>query len=145
MHDMQPVKLLVSMLAAASLCACSTAKKASEVSAVRVPVAPYLKMSCDELGTEQRVLHQKVEYTRQAVDESHSSDKGKELVAWLLFAPVAFALEGNQKQATDFAVAKGTQDAIQEAMLINKCQGAAAIPTSTPSPSADQPAAATKS
>lgn len=141
MHVMPPVKLFICLLAAASLCGCSTAKKASEVSAVRVSVAPYLKMSCDELGTEQRVLHEKVEYTRQAVDESHSSDKGKELVAWLLFAPVAFALEGNQKQATDFAVAKGTQEAIQEAMVINKCQGTASAPTKMPSPTADQPAA----
>jgi hypothetical protein len=100
---------------------CSTAKKASEVQAARVPVAPYLKLNCQELLAEQRVIVEKVGASQKAVETSHSSDKNVELVAWILFFPAAFALEGNQQQATDYALAKGQFEAIQDAMGINKC------------------------
>lgn len=100
---------------------CSTAKKASEVQAARIPVAPYLKLSCQELLAEQRVIAERVGATQKAVEISHASDKNVELVAWILFFPAALALEGNQQQATDYALAKGQVEAIQDAMAINKC------------------------
>lgn len=100
---------------------CSTAKKASDVQAARVPVAPYLKLNCQELLAEQRVIVERVGASQQAVETSHNSDKNVELVAWILFFPAALALEGNQQQATDYALAKGQFEAVQDAMSINKC------------------------
>lgn len=104
-----------------TLTACTSAKKSTDVSSVRVPVAPYMRMSCDELLTEQRILLNNLEMTRAAVDKSYNSDKTTEVVAWVLFAPAAFFLEGNQKEATDFAATKGQYEAIQEAVSIKKC------------------------
>lgn len=116
------LKTATASLAALLLIAgCSTAKKASEVQAARVPVAPYLKLNCQELLAEQRVIIERVGASQKAVESSHSSDKNVELVAWILFFPAALALEGNQQQATDYALAKGQFEAIQDAMGINKC------------------------
>lgn len=111
----------VSLAAFLLIVGCSTAKKASEVQAARVPVAPYLKLNCQELLAEQRVIVERVGASQKAVETSHSSDKNVELVAWILFFPAALALEGNQQQATDYAVAKGQFEAVQDAMSINKC------------------------
>jgi len=103
------------------LSGCSTAKKSEDVQAVRAPVAPYLRMSCDELFTEQRVLIERLDMSRKAVDKAYNSDKTTEVVTWVLFAPAAFFLEGNQKEATEFSATKGQYDAVQEAVSIKKC------------------------
>ena len=111
----------ISIIATLALSACSTAKKADDVAAVRSPVAPYLKMTCPELYTEERILLERLDSTRKAVDKSYQSDKTTEVVTWLLFAPAAFMLEGNQKEATEFASTKGQYDAVHEAIGIKKC------------------------
>jgi hypothetical protein len=101
--------------------ACSTAQKSSEIHAVRMPVAPYLKLSCKELATEQSMLIREAESAGAQVDAAYDSDKGAELVAWILFAPAAFMLEGNQEESTKLAGIKGQLEAIREAQSINKC------------------------
>lgn len=103
------------------LSGCSTAKKSSDVQAVRTPVAPYLRLSCDELFTEQRALIERLDMSRKAVDKAYNSDKTTEVVTWVLFAPAAFFLEGNQKEATEFSSTKGQYDTVQEAIAIKKC------------------------
>lgn len=103
------------------LSGCSTAKKSSDVQAVRTPVAPYLRLSCDELFTEQRTLIERLDMSRKAVDKAYDSDKTTEVVTWILFAPAAFFLEGNQKEATEFSSTKGQYDTVQEAIAIKKC------------------------
>ena len=100
---------------------CSNAQRASEVSAVRIPVAPYLKMSCKELTTEQNVLLKEAQAITTQVDASYKSDKNTELVTWILFAPAAFMLDGNQEEAAKLAGVKGQLQSIQEAMKINEC------------------------
>ena len=102
--------------------ACTTAKKSKDIPVVRVSSAPYLKMTCQELGIERRVTIEKLEAARRDVDDSYSSEKNTELVTWLLFAPAAFFLEGNAEEAAAFAQAKGTYEAIEEARTINKCE-----------------------
>ena len=119
------MKKLVSILVVSALViilgACSTAQKSSEVHSVRMPVAPYLKLSCKELATEQSMLIREAESAGAQVDAAYDSDKGAELVAWILFAPAAFMLEGNQEEATKLAGIKGQLEAIREAQSINKC------------------------
>ena len=101
--------------------ACTSAQKASDVSSIRVPVAPYLKMSCKELATELAMVSREVGMARSQVDATYSSEKTKEAVAWILFAPAALLYKGNQEQATRLASLKGQVEAIQEAQKINSC------------------------
>lgn len=103
------------------LIGCSTAQRASDVSAVRIPVAPYLKMNCKELSTEQNLLLKEAQSITSQVDASYKSDKTAELVTWILFAPAAFMIDGNQEEAAKLAGVKGQLEAIQEAMKINEC------------------------
>ena len=66
-------RILVTVLSILSI-SCTTAKKASEINAVRPPIAPYLKLTCPELITEQRLLLTEVAASGVAVDKSHQSD-----------------------------------------------------------------------
>jgi hypothetical protein len=103
------------------LSSCSTAKKSHEVQAVRAPMAGYLKMTCQELVSEQRILLSEVEASGIAVDKAEASDKTTELVTWILFAPAAFFLEGNEAEVAKYAAQKGQLDAINESLRVNKC------------------------
>ena len=96
-------------------------KNISQISAIRTPVGPYLKMSCQELITEQRVILAEFEAAGASVEKSYRSEKNTELVTWLLFFPAAFMLDGNQEQASAYAAKKGQLDAVNEALQINKC------------------------
>ena len=100
---------------------CSTAQRATDVSAIRVPIAPYLKMTCQELATEQNALVTQAQSVGAQVDDSYRSDKNTELVTWILFAPAAFWMDGNQKEASLLASIKCQLDTVQEAQKVNKC------------------------
>ena len=100
---------------------CSSAQKSSEVRAQRAPMAPYLKMNCKDLASEQNLLVREAEAAGAQVDSAYDSDKGAELVAWILFAPAAFLLEGNQDEAAKLGAIKGQLEAVREAQLVNKC------------------------
>jgi hypothetical protein len=103
------------------IAACSNAQKASEVNSIRVPIAPYLKMDCRELATEQTQLVREAELLMKSVDDAYDSDKTTELVTWLLFAPAAFWMDGNAEEAAKYSAVKGQLEAVQEAQRINKC------------------------
>lgn len=100
---------------------CSTAQKASEIQSVRAPIAPYLKMTCKELGTEQNAVYREAEILGAQVDKDYQSDKNTELVAWILFAPAAFWMDGNAESAGKLAALKGQLETIQEAQKVNGC------------------------
>ena len=100
---------------------CSSAKKRSEIQAVRTPIAPYLKLTCQELVDEQQSLMKDLEASGVAVDKAYSSDKTTEIVTWVLFAPAAFFLKGNENEASKYASQKGQMDTINEALKVNKC------------------------
>ena len=103
------------------LAGCSSAQKASEVNAVRVSVAPYLQMNCKALATEQNSLLTEARTLGAQVDSEYNEDKGAELVAWILFAPAAFLIDGNAESAGQLASIKGQLEAVQEAQKINEC------------------------
>jgi outer membrane murein-binding lipoprotein Lpp len=103
------------------LAGCSSAQKASEVNAVRVSVAPYLQMDCKALATEQNSLLTEARSLGAQVDSEYNEDKGAELVAWILFAPAAFFIDGNPESAGQLASIKGQLEAVQEAQKINDC------------------------
>lgn len=108
-------------LGAMLLVACSNAQKSSEVTSIRIPIAPYLKMDCKELATEQNQLVREAELLRDRVDDAYDSDKTTEVVTWLLFAPAAFMLDGNSEEAAELAAVKGQLEAVREAQQVNGC------------------------
>tara|TARA_B110000908_G_C10141581_1_gene397035 strand:- start:709 stop:1068 length:360 start_codon:yes stop_codon:yes gene_type:complete len=103
------------------LASCSTAQKSSEVQSIKFSVAPYLKMDCKELATEQSSLFKDAQALGAQVDKDYQSDKNAELVTWILFAPAAFWLDGNAEGAGRLASVKGQLEAVQDAMKVNKC------------------------
>lgn len=100
---------------------CSSAQSSNEVAAAHIPVAPYLKMSCGELSREKNRTINKAKAAGFKVDQSYNNDKTKELVAWVLFAPAALLMEGNQQQVASLASLKGQINAITDAQRIKHC------------------------
>ena len=100
---------------------CSTAQKASEGQSIKVSVAPYLKMSCKELSTEQNILVTKAQSLGAQVDSERQTDKNKELAAWILFAPAALMMDGNAESASQLASVKGQLEAVGDAIKVNDC------------------------
>ena len=56
------------------------------------------------------------------------SDQGVEVITWILFAPAAFFLEGNEVEASQYAAEKGQLESINEALRVNKCAVSEVIP-----------------
>jgi len=77
-------RILVIVLSILSI-SCTTAKKASEINAVRPPIAPYLKLTCPELITEQRLLLTEVAASGVAVDKAQQSDMNTVIVTLASF------------------------------------------------------------
>ena len=100
---------------------CSTAQKAYEVMPINVSVAPYLKMTCKELATEQASLISKAQSIGAQVDSEEQSDKNMEIAAWILFAPAAFLMDGNAESAAQLGSVKGQLEAVTDAMKVNEC------------------------
>jgi hypothetical protein len=113
--------ILLSLIIVMVVASCSTAQRATDVDAIRVPIAPYLKMTCQELATEQNSLVSDARAAGAKVDDSYRSDKNTELVTWVLFWPAVFWMDGNQGDASKLASLKGQLDTIQEAQKVNKC------------------------
>ncbi len=103
------------------LSSCSTAQKSTEVQSIKFSVAPYLKMDCKGLATEQSSLFKDAQALGAQVDKDYQSDKNTELVTWILFAPAAFWLDGNAENAARLASVKGQLEAVQDAMKVNEC------------------------
>ena len=103
------------------LASCTTAKKASEVKAVYISAAQYTSMSCEELYNAAEEIRAKTPALERAVDQSRKQDKVKEQVAWWLFAPAAFFLQGNADEQTSLSLAKGQLEAIRTAGLKGTC------------------------
>jgi hypothetical protein len=104
-----------------TISSCSTAQKASEVQSIKISVAPYLKMTCKELSTEQTNLVTKAQSLGAQVDSERQSDKNKELAAWILFAPAALMMDGNAETSSQLASVKGQLEAVTDAMKVNEC------------------------
>jgi len=114
-------KIILGLCLIFIVASCTSAKKASEVTAAYIPSAQYASMSCEELYDAAEEIRAKTPALERAVDQSRKQDKVKEQVAWWLFAPAAFFLEGNAEQQTELALARGQLEAIRTAGLKAKC------------------------
>ncbi len=101
--------------------ACSSAKKANEVSANYVPVQNYSNRTCDQLVAEAEGVRRAIPALEKAVDSHRSQQTGVEVVTWLLFWPAAFALDKGEAQTQQLAQARGELEAIKTAMVAQKC------------------------
>ena len=117
-YFMKILIIILIMLPTIILNSCTSAKRSSDVQVARVSSAPYLKMTCAELGTERRIVLERLDAARSKVDSEYDSEKATELVTWLLFAPAAFFLQGNAQEQAEFSQARGTYDAIEEARKV---------------------------
>jgi len=113
--------LSIISLVAFTLVGCSSAKKASEVSATYIDPAPHMKMECSELFQAAENLRREELSVRGQVDSAYDSDKTAEIVAWLLFAPAAFLIDGNAEEQAKLASILGQRQAVSTAVSVNKC------------------------
>ena len=102
--------------------ACSSAQKASEVTAAYVPSTVYSSMSCNNLRAEDLRLRRSVSEISRSVDKEYKNDKTMEAVTWILFWPAVFAMDGNEAEAANLSQAKGEADAVRAAMIAKKCR-----------------------
>ena len=100
---------------------CTTAQRARDVSALDMPVEPYLVMGCRELDAQYTALDQQAQSVSAEVDEKYRSDKKAELVAWLVFSGAALLIEGNEESAGRLATIKGRIAAVSEAQRAHAC------------------------
>lgn len=103
------------------VCGCTTAQRARDVSALDMPVEPYLAMGCKKLDAQHMALDQQAQSVSVEVDERYRSDKRAELMAWLIFSPAALLIEGNEESAGRLAAIKGQVSAVREAQKANSC------------------------
>ena len=115
------MKKIILILTLLTIFSCSTAQKSGDVSATRISVAPYLSMDCKSLATEQNSLLDQARALGAQVDAEYDSDKGLEVVTWVLFWPAVFWMDGNAESAAQLSSIKGQLEAVQEAQKINKC------------------------
>jgi|1048.fasta_scaffold91041_1 hypothetical protein len=115
------IKKFLTYFSITFLAACSSAKKAAEISPVYIPSTTYSNMTCSQLAQEAEVFRQRIPQAEAAVEKHYSDQKTTEVVAWLLFAPAVFLYDGGQKQSTDLAVLKGQLDAVRQAQMNKKC------------------------
>ena len=115
------IKYFIAFVALIALASCTTAKKASEVSAVYIPASNYENLNCDQLFKAAEGIRSKTPALARAVDATRKTDKVKEQVAWWLFFPAAFFLEGNAAEQTELAVARGQLEAIRNAAIKAQC------------------------
>lgn len=118
------MKLMQTALALTSLTlivGCSSAPKASEVSAAYVPTGYYTNMSCEQLVSEAEAVRRSVPALEDAVNKHRSNQTGVEVVTWVLFWPAAFMLDKGEATSGQLAKAKGEIEAIGLAMRSKKC------------------------
>ena len=115
-------KILAFTCLGVTISGCSDAKKASEVNANYVPTAAYTNMSCNNLRVEDARLRRSVADLTAAVDKEYKGDKTMEAVAWIVFWPAVFAMDGNDAESARLAQAKGEAEAIRAAMISKNCK-----------------------
>ena len=103
------------------LVACSSAPKATEVTAAYVPSAQYSAMDCKQLLNETESVRRSIPALESAVDKHRSNQTGVEVVTWVLFWPAAFLLDKGEASSSQLAKAKGELEAISLAMRGKNC------------------------
>lgn len=116
---------------------CSSAPKSSEVSAAYIPITQYGNHTCEQLVAEAEAVRRSIPGLEAAVDAHRSNQTGVEVVTWVLFWPAAFALDKGEQSSSQLAKAKGELQAIQVALMTNKCSGGGRTGEATVSRQAD--------
>ena len=71
---MKTLIIILIMLPTIILNSCTSAKRSSDVQIARVSSVPYLKMTCAELGTERRIVLERLDAARSKVDSEYDSE-----------------------------------------------------------------------
>jgi hypothetical protein len=118
---MMKKSVVVLIVSALGLSACSNAKTANEVNAAYVPTGKYERMSCKSLRSENREAERELADMTAAIEKSYRDDKTAEVVAWFLFAPALLMMDGNSEEQKEYGEAKGRVLAIQDVMDSKGC------------------------
>ena len=116
-------KITMFLSCAVLLASCSTAKKASEVTAVYIPAETYAGLDCQGLANAADRVKSTVPGLESAVNSVQKTDKNKEIAAWIIFWPAAMMMEGNADEQAALANAKGQLEAIKTAAMAKSCGG----------------------
>ena len=118
---MKSIQTILVFFSLVSIVACSSAPKATEVSAAYVPAGFYTNMTCEQLIAEAEAVRRSVPALENAVNTHRSNQTGVEVVTWVLFWPAAFFLDKGEATSSQLAKAKGEVEAIGLAMRAKKC------------------------
>lgn len=102
-----------------ALTGCATSSK--NITASYVSPLAYKDYDCDQLAAEHARVQRKASELSGQIDKRASGDRTQAAVAAVLFWPALFALGNNDEQNAEFARLKGESDAIEQAMIQNKC------------------------
>lgn len=109
------------LIAVTALGACS--QKAAQVSPSYVSSAPYLGMSCAQLGTEAASINARAADLSGKQDKAASNDAALTAVSIILFWPAAFFIGGNDDHTAELSAMKGQAEAIRLAATQKGCGG----------------------
>ncbi|PUE07667.1 hypothetical protein [Limnohabitans sp. T6-20] len=122
-----PSKKLL-LIAVTAIAGCATSSK--DVPTAYVSPMQYQSYDCSQLSGESTRLLQRVNQLGGRLDEAAANDKAIATAGGLLFWPALFALGGTKQQEAEYGRLKGEYDAIQQAAVLKKCDGA--IPALSP-------------
>lgn len=120
---MKSALVIVGALSVVVFAGCSSAPKASEVTAAYVPTAQYAALDCKQLISEAESIRRATPALEAAVDQHRKTQTGVEVVTWVLFWPAAFLLDKGAEHSGPLAQARGQLQAIQLQLQNKKCSG----------------------
>lgn len=106
----------------AILAGCATASK--DISASYVSPIQYQAYDCQQISAETQRVHSRVTQLGGRLDEAASNDQAITGVGMIIFWPALFALGGTKQQEAEYARLRGEHDALQQAAIVKKCDGA---------------------
>jgi hypothetical protein len=111
----------ISVLSIFTIVGCSSAPKATEVTAAYVPTAQYAALDCKQLISEAESIRRATPALEAAVNQHRKNQTGVEVVTWVLFWPAAFLLDKGTEHSAPLAQARGQLQAIQLQLQNKKC------------------------
>lgn len=108
--------------AAVLLTGCATASR--DITTTFVSPAQYYGHDCLQLAGEMQRLQSRVSQVGGRLDQAASNDAALVTAGTLLFWPALFFVGGTKQQEAEYARLKGEYDAVQQAAVMRKCDGA---------------------
>lgn len=98
------------------------AKNSSQINAAYVSPLMYKSYDCQQLKAEQSRLVSRAVSMGASVDQDASADAVVVGLAWLVFPPVIYFMDGgNEAKEQDLAMLKGRLEAVQESLIQKRC------------------------